>query len=529
MATEIRIMRGLEVHAIQRLDFSGGPIYAGRDKTCQLRISGISVSPKHFRIDQSPSGFVVKDLGSIFGTRVNGQPEREYGPLCVRDVIEVPGWRLEVLKLSQPESLPTPAAHIVLPTSSGIEFPCPADVGSEAARSEPLEVVAVDIQKLRATAAELRAALDSRQRDWAGMPDNAVRGECRHLAQQLGGTAHRSHLSPEFLERVIAEVVGLGPLERYLNDPAVTEIMVNGPNEIFVERSGVCTKSPDQFMDVQSLRNITERIFSPIGRRIDDSCPLADGRLPDGSRVNAVLSPPAMNGPCLTIRKFTIEVNSLSKLVERGAMDLALAERLRAMVAEKKNIVVSGGTGSGKTTLLRALAACIPDRERLITIEDAAELRLSASNIVALEAREANQEGEGRLTIRDLLRNALRMRPDRIIVGECRGVEAVDMLQAMNTGHEGSLTSVHANSPRDALSRLELMVLMAGFDIPLIAVREQIRTSIDVVVHQRRFPDGTRRVIAVEEVCGIESGVIQTQPIYRQNRESADFAQGICP
>ncbi len=325
---------------------------------------------------------------------------------------------------------------------------------------------------------------------------------------------------------VLNEALGLGPLERLLADEAVTEIMVNGTEWVFVERGGRLERVPVRFSSEEALRGVIERIVAPLGRRVDEASPMVDARLPDGSRVNVVLPPLALGGPAVTIRRFGRRRLRTGDLIAAGSLNQAMVDFLRLCIQCRRNIVVSGGTGSGKTTLLNALSELISPRERIVTIEDAAELALEHPNRVALEARPRNIEGRGEVTIRDLVRNALRMRPDRIIVGECRGGEALDMLQAMNTGHDGSLTTIHANSPRDALSRLEVMALMAGLDMPLQAVREQIASAVHIVVQQQRFADGARRIVQIAEVVGMESGRIQMQPLLRWLPPGAGRARG---
>ncbi len=322
---------------------------------------------------------------------------------------------------------------------------------------------------------------------------------------------------PEFVTEVIDEALGLGPLEKFLRDPSVTEIMVNGPEAIYVERGGKIETTKIRFTNAASLRNAIDRIVSPLGRRVDEASPMADARLPDGSRVNVIIPPLALNGATVTIRKFSKIPLSIKALIELGSVSFHAMSFLKECVQARKNILIAGGTGSGKTTLLNALSGFIPSNERILTIEDAAELKLEQTHVVSLEARPANVEGKGEITIRDLVRNALRMRPDRIVVGECRGGEALDMLQAMNTGHDGSMTTVHANSPRDALLRLETMVLMAGFDLPLRAIREQMAGALDLILYQARFADGKRCVTHVTEVCGTEEGVIQTQDLFARD------------
>lgn len=318
------------------------------------------------------------------------------------------------------------------------------------------------------------------------------------------------------------EMLGLGPIEGLLKDETVTEVMVNGPKQIFVERMGKLMLTDICFHDDEHLMNIIERILSPLGRRIDESSPLVDARLSDGSRVNIIIPPLSLVGPALTIRKFSKKPLTFDKLISFGTMDRRMARFLQACVNAKINILVSGGTGSGKTTTLNALSSFIPSNERIITIEDAAELRLQQPHVVTLESRPPNIEGKGEITIRDLVRNALRMRPDRIVVGEVRSGEALDMLQAMNTGHDGSLTTAHANSPRDALSRLETMVLMAGFDLPVKAIREQISSAIDLILHQARIRDGSRKVTHITEVQHLEGDTITTQDLFYYQMTGVD-------
>ena len=318
------------------------------------------------------------------------------------------------------------------------------------------------------------------------------------------------------------EMLGLGPVEPLLKDETVTEVMINGPKQIFVERMGKLGLTKVQFHDEAHLMNIIERILSPLGRRVDEASPLVDARLADGSRVNIIIQPLSLVGPCVTIRKFSKTPLSVENLISFGSMSEDMAEFLRACVKARLNVLVSGGTGSGKTTTLNVLSSFIPDDERIVTIEDAAELRLQQQHVVTLEARPANIEGKGEITIRDLVRNALRMRPDRIIVGEVRSGEALDMLQAMNTGHDGSLTTAHANSPRDALSRLETMVLMAGMELPVRAIREQVSSAIDLILQQSRIQDGSRKVTYITEVQKMEGDTIVLQDLFRYVQTSID-------
>jgi pilus assembly protein CpaF len=326
----------------------------------------------------------------------------------------------------------------------------------------------------------------------------------------------------QLLQEIADDVLGYGPIDPYLSDPDITEVMVNGPHSVWIERNGRLEKTHTRFVDTIHLERIIEKIVGQVGRRIDESTPMVDARLPDGSRVNAVIHPLAIGGPYLTIRKFAVDPFSTEDLVANHTFSQRVADFLRRCVEGRMNVIVSGATGSGKTTMLNVLSSYIPDDERIVTIEDAAELRLNQFHVVSMEHRPPNLEGKGEVTIRDLVRNSLRMRPDRIVVGEARGGEALDMLQAMNTGHDGSLTTIHSNSPRDTLSRIETMVLMSGMDLPIRAIREQISSAVDLVVHLHRLRDGTRRLTHVTEVIGMEGDVITTQDLFL-----FDFGMGV--
>ena len=329
----------------------------------------------------------------------------------------------------------------------------------------------------------------------------------------------------KLMERqVLDEVLGFGPLESLLSNPSISEIMVNGPQHIFIEQKGHLTETAVKFDDEAHLMRVIDRIIRPLGRRVDRKSPMVDARLPDGSRVNVIIPPASIHGPTMTIRKFSQKALQIEDLIQFGSLTPRMAEFLRACVVTRLNTIVAGGTGSGKTTLLNVLSNFIPDDERIVTIEDSAELQLNKPHVVALEARPPEADGTGRITIRELVTNSLRMRPDRIVVGEVRGGEALDMLQAMNTGHDGSLTTIHANTPRDVISRLETLVLMAGIDFPIKVVREQIAGAIDLIVQQARLRDGSRKIVKISEVQGMEGDVVVLQDIFRYVEKGLDMS-----
>jgi pilus assembly protein CpaF len=364
---------------------------------------------------------------------------------------------------------------------------------------------------------ELGPQLFNSTMDPLSLRDRVVTDIRTHLTGEAG-------ISKDDRERLVAEIsddiLGHGPIERLLADDSVTEIMVNGPFDIWVERQGRLYQSTVRFNDDSHLRRIINKMVAQVGRRIDESSPMVDARLPDGSRVNAVIPPLSLSGPLITIRKFANKRLDLQEMVRLGTVQEETVDFLQRCIGAQLNILICGGTGTGKTTLLNALSQAISDSERIVTIEDAAELQLKQAHVLRLEGRPKNIEGQGEISIRDLVRNALRMRPDRIIVGEVRGPEALDMLQAMNTGHDGSLTTVHANAPRDALARIETMVLMAGYDLPLRAIRQQVASALDLIVHLERLEDGSRRVTAITEVQRMESDVITQQEIYAFKMEN---------
>ena len=514
----------------------------GKGAQNEIRLDSWRVSKEHARLIKTPSGILVEDMGAIGGVSVNGNRiEIQHGPLKSSDWIGIGPFRLRV-KIASASSVPQSTVHdlhtIGLGSSQRPEMeqttrasgmPAAAVKAGPKSKPAPSPVEMVPARDLKRKEAEfqwrkrihaiLLDTMDLRRHDVSGMSDERLRNETSALIRQILQEQEINiprELDRELLcKQVLNEAIGLGPLEELLEDDSISEIMVNRFDEIYIERAGRLIKHALTFTGDRAVMGVIERIVAPLGRRIDESSPMVDARLKDGSRVNAIIPPLALKGPTLTIRKFAKRKLSADDLVQFGALSWGMAEFLRVCVEFRKNIIVSGGTGSGKTTLLNILSNFIPPGERIITIEDAAELKLHHEHLISLEARPSNAEGKGAVQIRELVKNTLRMRPDRIVVGECRGAEALDMLQAMNTGHEGSLTTLHANTPRDALARLETMVLMAGMDLPLIAIREQVSSAVDLIVQQTRFSCGTRMVTSITEVVGMESGKIQLQEIFK--------------
>jgi pilus assembly protein CpaF len=491
------------------------PCQIGKSPKNAVCLASWRVSKIHAEIRSSRVGMKLVDLGSIGGTWVNGERIAEYGPLDETDEILIAGYRLRVLADAQTLAhgmLAEKSSDAIANGAAGIDMMSQIRHHEESAEQQTF------FHWQRTLLRRLFESVDFRRQDLNALSSAQLRLEvCGLIDQLIAGSEDLPDTidKDKLRDRLVDEAVGFGALEPLLSDSTITEIMVNGPDEVFIERKGKLSKSELRFSSNQALRSIVDRIVGPLGRRIDESSPMVDARLPDGSRVNVVIEPLAINGPVMTIRKFSKSVLSTQNLIDLGSATAPLVAFLSLCVKQRKNIVVSGGTGSGKTTLLNVLSNLIEDGERVLTIEDSAELRLAHSHWVSMEARPSNAEGKGLVSIRDLVRNALRMRPDRIIVGECRGAEAIDMLQAMNTGHDGSLTTVHANSPRDALRRLEAMVLMAGIDMPLQAIREQIVGAVHFVVQQSRLASGARVISEVLEVVGMESQKIQTQSIFR--------------
>lgn len=498
----------------------------GRSDENLVILQGWNVAREHAMLQLRQGGVFIEVLGSNAAVTVNGsRVKNEHGPLLRDDVIVIGTYKLRVLAdqvADTPRSVVQNAANTPIrsaPAPAEMREAPPSALVTQPSVLQTAETTPDMLEWRTRVHLSLVRQMDLRRVDVRGMSDVDLREKTsamideiidREFADELPMTINRRRLAKEVLD----EAIGLGPLEDLIADETVTEIMVNRSDEIYIERAGRIEKSPIIFTGDKAVLAAIERIVAPLGRRIDESSPMVDARLMDGSRVNAVIPPVALRGPSISIRKFSKRKLQGQDLLNFGSISEPMLEFVEMAVRERKNIVVSGGTGSGKTTLLNILSNFIPDDERIVTIEDAAELRLNQPNLVSMEARPANLEGKGLITIRDLVRNALRMRPDRIVVGECRGGEALDMLQAMNTGHEGSLTTAHANSPRDALSRLEVMVLMSSMDLPISVVREQITSAVDLIIHQRRFPCGSRKVTNIWEITGIESGTIQTQELF---------------
>lgn len=564
---------------VERVLQAQAPLMIGRDAQCGLRISSWRVSKHHARLCVSGTVLELEDLGSLLGTLVNGRRVTIHRPLLPSDDIVIGPCRIRIRQsgsskaqlatspydllsssytgeqhqtsasdsstsyarmntvratetYSEVSGLRSEQKAYLLSTDTSMVNVATVDRLSGVAADAQSEIVVDSLSYRRRLHAGLHQALDLRRRDVAGMSDATLRSEAQALLEEISVTEVDIPLSIDraaLCREVLDEAVGLGPLDSLLADPTISEIMVNRYDQIYIERHGRLMRHEASFSSEQAVRWVIERIVTPIGRRIDESSPMVDARLPDGSRVNAVIPPVALKGANITIRKFPAQRLQMIDLIQGGTLSATMADFLLLCVRTRKNVVISGGTGAGKTTLLNILSNGIPHGERIVTIEDAAELQLNHEHLVALEARPENLENRGRIDIRDLVRNALRMRPDRIVVGECRGAEAFDMLTAMNTGHEGSLTTLHANSPRDALSRLEVMVLMAGMDLPLSVVREHISASVEIVVQQVRLPQGRRIVQSITEVTGLESGRIQMQELFRYKTDVGFQGCGLVP
>lgn len=507
----------------------------GRNENCDIVLQGKTVSRLHARI-HCEGGFVfVEDAGSSAGTKVNGSVIQERVLVSAGDTAAIGDFALNFVDANVPvppppkpvaskAASPAPAAQ----KSDGKSTPAKTKVPDFIREFQELEVLYTDevmvfknrihtyvLEKLNLPETAMKEiASEEMQAKLELCLDQTMRDLWHELPSDIPSDMMR--------QAMIDELMGFGPISPLLRSKLISEVMVNGPNHVFIESKGKLYETGVRFFNAQHLIAIIQRIVEPLGRHVDAASPMVDARLPDGSRVNAIIPPLALDGSSVTIRKFADKKLTTDDLIEYGSVTKEMALFLEEAVRSRQNILVSGGTGSGKTTLLNILSQFIPSGERIITVEDSAELKLSHRNIVRLEARPANIEGQGRVTIRELVINTLRMRPDRIIVGECRGAEALDMLQAMNTGHDGSMTTCHANNPRDALSRLENMVMMAGFDLPSVAIREQIASAVNLVVQQTRMPDGSRKVIKITEVAGREGSTILLQDIFTYEQEGFD-------
>jgi pilus assembly protein CpaF len=499
-----------------------------RDNFIQLR--GWKIAPYHAEIHRTSEGLFIEDKTGQGRVEVNGKEVEHYGPIRTADVIDIGGYQIQagVVSDAAAETEESNDAEVFEDLKTVIGVPRHQVLEESPELSKTL-ISLQHNEKFKwrnRVHEELLAAMDLRRTDVGAMNEEKLREHVqamiseiiREMDAKLPSNVDRKQLAID----VLNEAVGLGPLEELLADESVTEIMVNKFDDIYIERAGKLTKSTVTFSSDDAVMTAIERIVSPLGRRIDESSPMVDARLKDGSRVNAIIPPLALRGPCLTIRKFARNKLVADDLIRFGALDQKMVAFLETAVTNHRNIIISGGTGSGKTTLLNVLSNFIPPTERIITVEDAAELKLVQPHLVSLEARPPNLEGKGAVPIRDLVKNCLRMRPDRIVVGECRGGETLDMLQAMNTGHDGSLTTAHANTPRDLIARLEVMVMMSGMDLPVHAIREMVASAIHMVVQQTRFSDGSRRVVNITEITGVESGIVQMQDIFKYQQEGYD-------
>ena len=501
----------------RKLPPENGVLTIGRHSECDIQLPGSGISRHHARLHIINGAFFIEDTNSATGvfvdhqkieapTAVESQNAIRIGPYTLRLQPDSSGERGGKAEKS-PSSPPAPP-HKQEDDNEFIREFANASLLYEGKTMELTRKIHEDIlEKLNLSEGALKILQSSEIQHKVELYLDRTLNERRH---EIPLSIPRELLRQALLD----ELIGFGPLSPLLRSGRISEIMINGPSNIFVECMGKLYKTSVKFYNEQHLLSIIQRIVEPLGRHIDDGSPMVDARLPDGSRINAVIPPLALRGASMTVRKFADKKLTTEDLISFGSMTKEMALFLETAVINKKNILVSGGTGSGKTTLLNVLSQFIPEGERIITVEDSAELKLTHENLVSLEARPANIEGKGKVTIRDLVINTLRMRPDRIIVGECRGAEALDMLQAMNTGHDGSLTTCHANSPKDALTRLENMVMMAGYELPSAAIREQIASALDLIVQQTRLPDGSRKVVKITEVTGREGQQILMQDIF---------------
>ena len=498
------------------LSIPPGQYQVGSSEAVAIQLPFVGVSKLHCVLQAQESSLRVADLGSSNGTYLNGQRiGREFVNVPSNSDIEIGTVHIRIGTLI-PEMRPV--------RTSSTPPPTPADPEAQF-KSRILAVSGIPmsarplVQEIKKQAhSELLIRLNMKRLALGNVSESDLEEKARttihEILNELSIPLPEGVTQEKIENELYHEAIGLGPLEDLIARDDITEIMVNGPDNVYVEHKGVLYKTDTAFADDHQVLAAIERIVSPLGRRIDESSPMVDARLKDGSRVNAIIPPLSLVGPSITIRKFAKTPLTVENLISYGSITAEIAHFLDVCVKIRKNILISGGTGSGKTTLLNILSGYLPAKERIITIEDAAELQLRQEHLVRLESRPANIEGKGEVTIRDLVRNSLRMRPDRIVIGECRGGEALDMLQAMNTGHDGSLTTIHANSPRDALARLETLVLMSGFDLPLRAIREQIASAISIIVQINREKDGSRKVVCVSEITKMEGDIITMQDLF---------------
>ena len=504
---------------------AGIRLIIGRGEGSDLRIADKRVSRRHAEIVEENGHFYVQDLGSHAGSWKNGERLAGRTEFHRGDLLKISDYEIRfesVDRAESGESLPKTEKKELSGVAQTHALPLFQEQKNQQnlfteemmELSKKVQAKVLDELKMNSGDGQKNLASELMRPQVEAALDLALR-EIRHEIPD-------NIELPLLRQTLLDNLIGLGPLSPLLRNPSISEIMINGPDNIFIESKGLQYRTSSRFQGESHLQSIIQRIVEPLGRHIDAASPMVDARLEDGSRVNAVIPPLALDGSLVTIRKFPLKKLMIEDLENFGSLTRPMSLFLKEAVRTRRNILVSGGTGSGKTTLLNILSQFIPEKERIITVEDSAELKLSHENLCRLEARPANVEGQGRITIRDLVINTLRMRPDRIIVGECRGAEALDMLQAMNTGHDGSMTTCHANNPRDALSRLENMVMMAGFELPSSAIREQIASAIHLIVHQSRLPDGSRKIVKISEVTGRESGMILMQDIFTFEQEGFD-------
>ncbi len=505
----------------QIYDSKFGTYPVGSETGNKIVIPDPDVNKRHAILIFREDGFWIEDLKSRTGTFINGIRIQGRAAFSADQKIRIGSCTLII---KQTEDAQPPQQFLKKDTPALTSTPLTTPDIEEPDEKQSIRKQKCQIKKQIHT--ELMNRLDIKRLTAAHIKESELHKRTHQLLKQIIHDVQNrlpNWIDPTTLiKEVYDEAVGLGPIEDLLADPTITEIMVNRNDQIYVEKNGKLMISDRVFMDDSSILAIIERIVAPIGRRIDESQPYVDARLKDGSRVNAIIPPLALNGPSLTIRKFSKIPLTINDLIRFSTMNTSMAEFIKACILLRKNIVVSGGTGSGKTTFLNVISSFLPENDRIITIEDSAELRLTQTHVVRLESRPPNIEGRGAVTIRDLLRNALRMRPDRIVIGECRGGESLDMLQAMNTGHDGSMTTVHANSPRDVIARLETLSLMSGIELPARAIREQIASAIHLIIHTARLSDGSRKVLNITEVSGLEGDRITMQDIFSFSQTGVD-------